>query len=295
VPRVLSVSCPSTKECFAGAEHNSAESNYAMLTAWTPNRWHTATKAPLPAQALERFSQVNSMSCPTVKWCTGVGEYYDTGGNIQGLLLRWNGKKWSAARAPLVSPGPGQIVNAYLYAVSCPSADRCFAGGSQSGKPLLLTWSKDKWSRVKLPSNTTTTARPGAVISGISCPSVSRCVAVGSYDDVDGPYRALMLTWSGSKWAIRTAPLPADAASDPQADLQAVSCSSTTHCVAGGTYSPATSAATGLLLTLSGTKWTAATAPAAALDVIGVSCPSATRCFAISDGADPGPVFLTGP
>lgn len=73
-----------------------------------------------------------------------------------------------------------------------------------------------------------------------------------------------------------------------------MSCPATSHCTAGGGYENAASQQLGLLLTWSGKGWTAAEAPAAAYQLTGISCPSLTKCVAVSPGIG-HPVLLIGP
>jgi hypothetical protein len=77
-------------------------------------------------------------------------------------------------------------------------------------------------------------------------------------------------------------------------DLNAASCPATSRCTVGGSYESAGSIPSGLLLTWTGTRWAAAEAPAIAYNLRGVSCPSTSRCFAVSWGTGQ-PVGLTGP
>jgi hypothetical protein len=94
------------------------------------------------------------------------------------------------------------------------------------------------------------------------------------------------------------APLPANAASDPNAVVNGESCPTTTYCVAVGTYwDGANGPQAGLLLTWSGGTWTAAQAPgvtgSAQEFLFGVSCPSTSFCIAVG-GTQGGPDDLNG-
>ena len=135
---------------------------------------------------------------------------------------------------------------------------------------------------------------PGATSDPEACPSTSWCVAVGSYNDASGHLQGLIETWSAGSWTSQTAPLtnlsPA-AANNPGVYFYALSCPSTTSCVAVGSYDDASGNQQGLIETLSGGIWTAQTAPLANLSppaasdpmvtLTGLSCPSATSCVAV--------------
>ena len=123
--------------------------------------------------------------------------------------------------------------------------------------------------------------------TSVACPSASSCVAAGSYYDSSGNEQALLVTGSGTSWTAAEAPLPANAAADRSAVLDSVACPSASSCVAAGDYADSSGNGQGLLVTGSGTSWTAAEAPlpanAAADPDAGlgsVACPSASSCVA---------------
>jgi hypothetical protein len=294
---VASMSCPAATRCFAGGNYSSGD-NYGMLLTGSPAHW-SARKAPLPANAtLNPDATVAGMSCPSVTWCTAVGQYSDADGNQYALLLRLAGGTWTAAAAPVRAPA-GEHLVASLDAVSCPSATRCFAGGwrydsSLKPAPLMLTWHAGKWIAVKAALPAGAAAEPNASITAISCPATTQCVAVGGYVDGRGNQQGFVLTWSGTSWTARRAPLPADAGINPWTELDAVSCPAASRCTAGGGYENAASQPLGLLLTWSGGRWTATHAPAAAYQLTGITCPTLTKCVAVSLGIG-HPVLVVGP
>jgi hypothetical protein len=262
-----------------------------MLLAWSGKKW-TAHRAPLPAGANPNpDALVSGMSCPSVTWCTAVGQY-DAAGNQYGLLLRLSRGKWTAAAAPVPA---GSEATGTLKVVSCPSVTRCFAGGSENAmQPVMLTWAKSKWSVVTVPLPSGAAANPLAEIDGISCPTVSQCIAVGSYEDSAGAQQGVLLTWRGSNWTARKAPLPSNAGANPWVSLNAVACPASSRCTVGGQYENAASTPLGLLLTWSRQHWTASEAPTLTYNVYAMCCPAVSRCYAVGDGIG-RPVLLTGP
>ena len=294
---VTSMSCPSATRCFAGGNYSDGD-NHAMLLTWSAARW-SVREAPLPANAAPNpDATVGGMSCPSVTWCTGAGAYSDTDGNQYGLLLRRTGGTWTATTAPVRAPA-GEHLVAGLDTVSCPSTTRCFAGGWQYDSasmpvPLMLTWFAGKWMAMKVPLPVGAAVEPSAGVDAISCATASQCVAVGHYVGGRENQQGFILTWSGTSWTARRAPLPADAGSNPWAEVDSVSCPGTSRCIAGGQYENSASQPLGLLLTWSGKNWTAATAPAAAYQITSISCPSLTNCVAVSAGLG-RPVLLVGP
>ena len=122
------------------------------------------------------------------------------------------------------------------------------------------------------------------------CISDSTCIAVGSYKDTSGETWGLIETLSGGTWSATAAPEPADADSSNFAGLNSVSCTSATACTAVGDYMNDLGHSAALVVTLSGTTWTAAAAPQPSgsdddnTKLSSVSCTAATACTAV--GAD---------
>ena len=121
-----------------------------------------------------------------------------------------------------------------------------------------------------------------------------------------GYNRGLLLTGSGSSWTAAEAPLPSNADSSGAAFVNGASCASASQCVAVGYYQDTSGVEQGLLLTWSGSSWTAAEAPLPAnadedngfAGVYDLSCPSASQCVAVGEyqdtsGNDRG-LLLTG-
>ena len=122
---------------------------------------------------------------------------------------------------------------------------------------------------------------------GISCPASTWCVAVGGYVTSARTSQGLLDIWSNGTWTAARAPLPGDAGPDSVALVNAVSCPAIGSCVAVGRYNNAAQLRRGLLLSLSGGKWTAV--PAALPPAVGkgkdttmlsVSCPQVGHCVA---------------
>jgi len=296
---VASMACPTADRCFAGGWYGSDAGNEGLLLVKDGPQW-SAMQAPAPANASSNPSeQVTGMSCLSARWCSAVGAYSDDVDNQYELLLRWSAGRWTASEAP-VPPDYGG--NGSLMAVSCPSTTMCVAGGyyydkAGGSRPILLTWQgRDRvLTSVPLPPGAPVGAQAG--IRGVSCASVTSCVAVGGYNDAAGHEQGLLLTLSGGTWTAAEAPLPVHVAGDPQAAVFSVSCPVASSCTAGGTYQTGATSH-GLLLTWSGVTntWTPANAPASAYAVYGMSCPTVTRCVAVSGStSNTNGLALTGP
>ena len=85
------------------------------------------------------------MACPSASSCVAAGDYTDSSGNGQGLLVTGSGTSWTAAEAPLPANAAADPV-AGLGSVACPSASSCVTAGvyddsSGNRQGLLVTGS----------------------------------------------------------------------------------------------------------------------------------------------------------
>jgi hypothetical protein len=253
-------------------------------------KW-TATKAPLPANADHTYAQLNSVACPSTSKCIAIGDYTGSAG-MQGLLLTKSSSGWAAAEAPLPA---GAAADPYvsLNSINCFSASVCAALGSytdSSGntQSLLLTTSGSSWKAAKAPIPSDPSGSPDGSLSAVHCSSATSCLAAGSYYDSAGDWEGLLISGFGKTWTAAQAPVPSGAEANPYTQPEAVTCTgSTGGCVVVGTYDTSNGSA-GLLLTGSGSSWTATEAPLPANargtypdpDLTAVRCLSPSSCTA---------------
>ncbi len=150
------------------------------------------------------------------------------------------------------------------------------------------------WSAINAPLPANAVPGQGLTLASTSCPVDGWCVAVGDYLALTGTIYyepGLIVTESGNTWSAIAAPLPANAAADPQGFLQSVRCSGAGTCVAVGRYLDSSGATQGLVEQLSNGAWTPSevTLPAGSLttgssaysQLTSVSCPSSGWCTAV--------------
>jgi hypothetical protein len=150
------------------------------------------------------------------------------------------------------------------------------------------------WSAVNPPLPANAVAGQGLTLSSTSCPVDGWCIAVGDYLALTGStyYEpGLIVAESGGTWSATEAPLPSNAAVDPQAELSSVTCSALGSCVAVGQYVDATGATQGLVEQLATGVWTPsevalpatanASGSAAFAQLSAVSCPISGGCTAV--------------
>jgi hypothetical protein len=128
-----------------------------------------------------------------------------------------------------------------------------------------------------------------SILIGVACSGRGYCSAGGSYTDKSGNGQALVVTESRGRWGRGVeVKLPANAASDPSAEVNGVACTSRGNCVAVGYYQPGTgdSGDSGFIVTQKRGTWERAIAAAplpsgtVASGLYAVACPAARSCVA---------------
>ena len=273
-PSLYNVSCASAHDCVAigAAFYGGAQVPFAVH--WNGRRWGLAELAAHPGAT---SPAVSGVSCEPEGTCLAVGGFLNAAGRQATLIERWHRSRWS------VQPSANHIANidAGLNDVSCPSRTSCTAvGATINTKPILPLaehWNGSAWEIQRPPSGTT-----GGSLTGVSCPSPSGCAAVGSYEVNTAPSQALELTSRNGHWSVARVSPPG--AIDSL--LTAVSCASTTNCIAVGHYQLAeNSQSIPFAVLWNGTDWSVRTVPlpagATSPALERVSCSTNTACIAV--------------
>lgn len=269
-----------------------------VLPAIAGADWGPGVKV-IPPGPYDRSMILGSVSCPSAGDCSAVGTYLDKAGNRQGVLLTETDGTWNSGTEAVLPPGATSSAlggSLLPLKVSCASPGNCSAVGSYTdssddGQLVLFDQTNGTWSagmEASLPEG----ARESGLtsISSISCPSASNCTAVGSYTDSADNSQGLVLTETNGTWDAGTAAtLPANASSQPVAELTTISCPSTGSCTAIGGYTDTSGAPQGLLLSEANGTWAAGTEAALPSDAYtlpnvelsSLSCTSAGNCTAV--------------
>jgi hypothetical protein len=201
------------------------------------------------------------------------------------LAERWNGTQWKA----VITPTPSGATNSDFTGVHCRTTTSCVAVGQYGTaafhtKTMIERWNGSAWSMNASP-NPAGIAVTG--LAGVHCTSTTFCVAVGSYfmnSSDSSAERTLVEQWNGTAWKIVASPNHS-AVSD--SGLTGVSCTSATNCFAVGHYTTDVVTRT-LVERWNGTKWSIVASPNPAnveqVELTGVTCRSATSCFAVGSG-----------
>lgn len=207
-------------------------------------------------------------------------------GAVAGLLAL-SAAAFGVASAGASTPVPrsAQVIS-YLAGVSCPEETQCVAiGGTAANRGETASYLGAKsW---------TGSAGPAlADAISVSCPSKTTCVATGyqsfdssldSYTDPGVAYTTNADAKSGPTWHVTSA-LPS-----PFQTPGAITCTSTSDCLAVGSSDNNGVVPTIIRSTNGGKSWAAFSLSATFSGVVGeldgISCPSASSCFAVGSDA----------
>lgn len=257
-----------------------------------------------------------SVSCPTASFCaaSGTQNVIATSTDPTGGASAWGSVYVGAGRQPEGEVGP-IISGRQVQSISCPSARLCVAVTTlgQIYSSTDPTGPASAWNVTELES------KGGNLhLYGVSCPTESFCVAVsGRRVNTGKVFSTTDPTGGASAWH------EADLAGEP--DLRAVSCASTSLCVAtgehgeivasrepggeasawaglgtpgGGSILQSVSCVPGICLSgMSGGNLLVATEPTApggwresgggaSVQITGTSCASASACVAVDNNGD---------
>jgi hypothetical protein len=85
---LTSVSCPSRGNCIAVGYYGSHGKTRGLVVRERGGTWERAVGAALPSNAgASPHTFLNTVACPTARFCLAGGNYADRSGHTQGLLL----------------------------------------------------------------------------------------------------------------------------------------------------------------------------------------------------------------
>ena len=306
------VSCSSRKACTAvGAYQTGSGAFKTLAERWNGRNW---IRQPTPNPA-GLSPEMVAVSCPRATYCVAVGS---TGDGLKTLAEQWNGRRWAVQASgtggvgwltgvSCISPSVCEAVgfsgfngvlaerwngarwkvqhtaspagNSGLAGVSCPSAADCTAVGytGTGGGTFAEQWNGRSWA-------VTATRSPSgfSFLYGVSCSAASACTATGYYETGGGNNKTLAERWNGRRWALQ--PTPRSTLTGTAVDLAAVSCPSSSDCIATGYHWTAAGQRV-LAEQWNGRVWaiqrTADPKGTFSSQLNAVSCPSASYCMAV--------------
>ena len=287
------VACTSASACTAaGAYVNSSGSFQTLAERWNGTNW-VIQPTPNPSGAQSGF--LNGVSCTSSSACEAAGFYVNSSGISVTLAERWNGTTWSIQP----TPNPTQASASGLFAVSCPVPSFCMAAGTSANgfsTPVSLaeSWNGNNWKIQNTPN--LPGAEPSGLI-GVSCTSPSSCMAVGGTGIDSSPRRALLAEhWNGNGWGLTPVPNP-PGMTPAGGNLESVSCTGPSACMAVGAYANSSSQFQPLSERWSGTTWSVVPIlqlpGAQATFLNSVACTSASACTAVAGAINASGTWMT--
>ncbi len=266
--RFENISCASSTSCMAVGDIKQSSTTpwkARYLAVWNGSTWESKL-GTIDGNSGYGVSCVGTT-------CRTVGR---SGGILWSDVWTESGGKWSLTKSHLLLP-PSGATDPKLGDISCTSSSACTAVGSyvKEGKTMTLAqrWNGSAWSIQTTPNPESGNAE----LLGVSCEAASSCTAVGKQGS-----SSYAMRWNGSSWSATSTPSPAGAAAS---DLQNVSCTSSSFCMAAGSFNESGKNKKTLALKWNGSSWSIATTPNPATNygatLLGISCTSSSACTAV--------------
>jgi hypothetical protein len=294
------VSCTSTTTCVAVGNEITGDGVSPVGETLSGRRWR-ATALPLPEGDSYPGTVPWTVSC-VAESCLAFGADVP-GGQAGGLLAeRLTAGRWTPTNLDL-PPGatyPFPFTYDVEGAVSCVATDSCVAISSDQSNAVPTqvaeTFNGVTWSATSLPGPD---GASSPTPQGLSCAAAESCVGVGTYSVSGGGLSSLSEMLSGSTWTAGTLPFPAPT---PYSSLTALSCPSSSDCIAVGSDIGAGHAQSPFAESQAGMQWTEVPMklPADAVAngdttplLPGLACPTTDWCVAV--GYEPGQALSEHP
>ncbi len=272
------ITCPTTTICYAVGSGNFANAGTVAYTTNGGSTWETQYLG-------SGVTDLNAIACSSTVECMALGTSVSGGAAI--ATTSDGGATWKIQSAP-----EGSVD---LTSVACPSLGRCTVVGSDrnglGGIIDTTTTNGATWSSDVIPD----------WLTSVSCPSTSNCTAVG-YPPVEllgPPPSPGAAVWSttdgGSTWKPESLSPSGVGNLSGVYGLRAISCTSTTNCVAVGTGPSGPWASAGFVFQTSngGMTWTLKSTVPEISSVKGIACSSPLHCIVVGGMGGPGFAFVT--
>jgi hypothetical protein len=234
-----SVACSAPGSCVAIGAANSTQ---MMGVIESDGVWEKPQMLSLPENAAPNYVvELAPVVCQMSGLCVVVGSYTDTSHHDRIMGVTESGGKWGPATEIAL---PANVEGGRLSSVACPSPEpgSCVAVGagynSSGSVSIGVGQSGGQWNQAKLITPLSASAEPiNSGLSAVACAGSGLCIGVGN--DRPGLLDESAIAISGSGGALGPASVvvpPSNARLPFSAQLQHVACSSSSSCVAIGTY-----------------------------------------------------------
>ena len=267
-----------------------------------------ATSAPVPSAVQVRTppnakpgsgATLAAVSCVAPKACGAAGDYVDSGGNDQVMVVAESNGRWSRGRELKLPKDAPRQPSAAVNSISCTGPGACVAGGSYEVSGQFHGWiateSHGTWGRARKIGPPPAAPRFNFVITAVACSVTGSCVAVGGYRDNHGFAQVFTVDQVKGTWgkAAKLA-MPANADANAGALALGASCALPGNCVTVGEYNDKAMVARAFAATESGGTWhraaeialPAGASTSAPATATAVSCPAPGGCVAVGTFSD---------
>ncbi|MFN8126627.1 MAG: hypothetical protein U0R64_09000 [Candidatus Nanopelagicales bacterium] len=235
------VSCPEPRWCaIVGSVHTPDPSDSTWAVTGSGRRW-TRASTPSPLAGGTTQSYLASVDCQSRDRCVAVGHWFDSLGDTQPMILKWNGTRWrwvmrdalpgmslneidcvSATRCLIAAngtydrfywldgrrltrvSGPRRLQND-IGGLSCVSGRWCVASGAwDASEPRLAVITANRWKQKAVRVN-----RPTGVFNGVACVAKNQCLVATSWTE-NGYLHPAVWQWRGSRTSTVKMPFTLD-------------------------------------------------------------------------------------
>ena len=271
------VSCPTSSFCATGGAYKDSAGKYqAFVSTWNGSTWNDQEVAA--ALNVGGHGYVYAVSCASATFCVAGGYYQDSANQYQSFVSTWNGSIWTSQEiAGALNLGG----SSWAQAVSCASPTFCAVGGyyydsAGNSQPYVATWDGTAWTSQEVAASS---AGSIAEVYSVSCVSATFCVAGGAFQPSGSAYQSFVATWNGTTWTSQEIVGALNAGGNSQ--VNSVSCTTSTFCVAGGYYADVAHHSQSFVSTWNGSTWIDQEV-AGALNVAGDSLVNSVSCSTLS-------------
>jgi hypothetical protein len=222
----------------------------AFLASVRNGRWTSAITVPAPPALKGDIVDGASVSCPTARNCTAVGDYEAGHGHGHAYAVAERNGRWSKAIQLPGLANQGKGGGASPDEVSCGSARDCAVGGIYQAKGevhehgIVAVERNGRWSKaIAVPGLAALNkGRRSTEVLTLSCDRASNCAAGGFYFDRPGHYAWFVAVERNGHWGKATEVPGLAALNNGQDGIDisdntfALSCAPKGACAAGGLY-----------------------------------------------------------
>jgi hypothetical protein len=275
----------------------------AATTLWTGSGLAGASSEPTPPPpspaAMISLRYLTGVYCTGRSNCWAVGPRLNAADAIVNQMLHWNGRTWTAVKAPDPAGTKAGATN-LLNSVRCTTARNCWAAGYYSSghgsRDQMLHWNGRAWSAVRTPAPAGTGTTSSNVLTDVTCSSAASCWATGNFGKAKSSTLNQVLHWNGAKWSRVRVPNPGGTGQQADSGLLSVRCPTPSRCLAVGsaTKNPTGGTQLNQALTWTGRSWTKQRVPEPgtgslrADSLAGLGCGAPASCFAVGQAGFSG-------